>query len=119
MGGWEVGGLLSVERGRVGSLVACRRRAGLASASLGTLSAAVPASLTVLHINHPPVCRRHTLPALLQAYGTTTTVSSFMNVVFGYESSMVWWCVLIVLAYCIFFRGLATVMLAKVNFQRR
>lgn len=41
----------------------------------------------------------------IEGYGDTTTVSKFMEVNFGYYNYMVWWCVLIVLAYCVFFRS--------------
>ncbi|KAL4427934.1 hypothetical protein ABPG75_002023 [Micractinium tetrahymenae] len=51
--------------------------------------------------------------------GQTITVSAFMEQAFGYTFDMVWWCTLIVFAYCIFFRLSSTLLLRVVNFQRR
>jgi ABC-type multidrug transport system ATPase subunit/ABC-type multidrug transport system permease subunit len=51
--------------------------------------------------------------------GQPTTVSAFMESAFGYEQRMVWWCALIVFAFCLVFRVLAMVVLTKVNFQKR
>lgn len=47
------------------------------------------------------------------------TVSQLLKQEFGYEFDFIWWCVLIVAAYAIFFRFMAMLMLAKVNFQKR
>ncbi|KAL4442124.1 hypothetical protein ABPG77_011385 [Micractinium sp. CCAP 211/92] len=51
--------------------------------------------------------------------GQTISVSVFMEEAFGYTFDMVWWCTLIVFAYCIFFRLSSTLLLRFVNFQRR
>jgi hypothetical protein len=55
----------------------------------------------------------------MQGYNGSTTVSVFMLDAFGYDFGMIWWCALIVAAYCIFFRGMSTVLLKYVSFLRR
>lgn len=59
---------------------------------------------------------RHCVCCLQGFGGEPVTVSEFMESAFGYEQSMVWWCVLIAFAYCIFFRRVggrdATAMLS-------
>ncbi|KAI3428353.1 hypothetical protein D9Q98_006733 [Chlorella vulgaris] len=55
----------------------------------------------------------------MEGYNGTTTVSAFMDSSFGYTFDMIWWCTLIVFSYCLVFRGLSTVMLKYVNWQRR
>lgn len=44
-------------------------------------------------------------PPPVQGFNGPTTVSQFMEDAFGYEQRMVWWCVLIVFAFCLVFRG--------------
>ena len=51
--------------------------------------------------------------------GGNATVQSFVNEYFGFSYNMIWWCVLIIFGYCLFFRALATIFLAKVNYQKR
>ena len=42
----------------------------------------------------------------INVYGTSTVpVSTFIVDSFGYEWSMIWWCVAILFAYCAFFRS--------------
>jgi ABC-type multidrug transport system ATPase subunit/ABC-type multidrug transport system permease subunit len=47
------------------------------------------------------------------------TVKEFLDTTFGYQESMVWWCVLIVAAFFLFFRFSSVLMLKFVNFQKR
>ena len=86
----------------------------------GAASAAASGSRPSL-TTHPPAlppCGNAT--PVPQGYdGSTQTVSQFMETTFGYEQRMVWWCVLIVAAFAVVFRALATIALAKINFQRR
>lgn len=46
-------------------------------------------------------------PLQAEGYGATSTqsVSQFMESMFGYKESMIWWCILIVFAFCFVFRG--------------
>ena len=41
----------------------------------------------------------------IDVYGSPMSVSDFMLQTFGYEWSMIWWCVGILFAYCAFFRS--------------
>jgi hypothetical protein len=62
-----------------------------------------------------------TVPFQSSATGASsgTTVGEFVQSFFGYDYGFIWWCPLILLAYLVFFRALATVMLSTVNFYRR
>lgn len=51
--------------------------------------------------------------------GQLSTVADFMSDYFAYDYSRIWWDCLIVLAYVLFFRLAATVLLMFVSFQKR
>ncbi|KAL6777130.1 hypothetical protein ACKKBF_B20305 [Auxenochlorella protothecoides x Auxenochlorella symbiontica] len=51
--------------------------------------------------------------------GQETTVSAFVEEYFGWEYGFIWWCALILLAYCIFFRTASVILLSRVNFLKR
>ncbi|KAL4527487.1 hypothetical protein Ndes2526B_g08823 [Nannochloris sp. 'desiccata'] len=56
---------------------------------------------------------------LQQPYSGATTIGGFVNVYFGYDYGFIWWCPLIVLAYVVFFRGMAAVFMSYVSFNKR
>ena len=47
------------------------------------------------------------------------TVSEYVNWLFGYEYSFIWWCPLILFAYCLFLRVATALMLKYVSFLKR
>lgn len=51
--------------------------------------------------------------------GSDIYLPDFMRAYFGWDFAMIWWCVLIVFAYCIFFRTASVILLSKVSYLRR
>ena len=47
------------------------------------------------------------------------TIGDFVENFFGYDYGFIWWCPLIVLAYCVFFRVGTGLLLSYVSFNRR
>jgi len=47
------------------------------------------------------------------------TVSEYVEWLFGYENSFIWWCPLILFGYCVFLRVAIAVVLKHVNFLKR
>lgn len=61
---------------------------------------------------------------VLMAPGSSTdpdvkTVSEYVEWLFGYEYSFIWWCPLIMLGYCVFLRVAIAVVLKHVSFLKR
>ena len=51
--------------------------------------------------------------------GAQTTVSAYVKDYWGYESSFIWWCALIVFGYVFAFRIASMLLLRFVSFERR
>jgi ABC-type multidrug transport system ATPase subunit len=56
---------------------------------------------------------------LTEPFAGAKTIGEFVNVYFGYDYGFIWWCPLIVLAYVVFFRGMAAVLMSYVSFNKR
>ena len=50
---------------------------------------------------------------------SNTTVGDFVHNFFGYDYGFIWWCPLIVLGYCVFFRAGASLLIAYVSYNKR
>lgn len=100
----------------------------------GCASSSAPTRGMVIDCNHPPTAptpppRRYGLggsqlcdsqvPFIGIGSAPNQTVGEFMSEYFDYQESMIWWCLLIVLAYVVAFRAGAVLLLRHISFLKR
>lgn len=76
-----------------------------------------PATWSLYGLACSQLCDKETLMTSLS--GSDIYLPDFMRAYFGWDFAMIWWCVLIVFAYCIFFRTASVILLSKVSYLRR
>ncbi|KAL6777131.1 hypothetical protein ACKKBF_B40440 [Auxenochlorella protothecoides x Auxenochlorella symbiontica] len=76
-----------------------------------------PATWSLYGLACSQLCDKETL--MTGFSGSDIYLPDFMRAYFGWDFAMIWWCVLIVFAYCIFFRTASVILLSKVSYLRR